>query len=187
MQIRTAQRRDCQRLGEVLVSATRSAFEGRVPERCLLDLPVEESAANWRRFFDSGDLETGDESLLVAETDLEGVVGLVLAGRRSSDVIHDAAIASRYPREVSTLQVAPDWQKRGVGRRLLQAVADWLATSRERTLAVRVLEPNPNRAFYERLGAHELGSQPYDWTGFSTREMIYGWPDISHLRSPEGR
>jgi ribosomal protein S18 acetylase RimI-like enzyme len=87
-----------------------------------------------------------------------------------------------YPREIVSLHVAPVWQSRGVGRSLIGAAAEWLIARHARRLAVRVLELNPNRAFYARLGAQELGSQPYDWAGFATREVIYGWPDISRLR-----
>jgi GNAT superfamily N-acetyltransferase len=82
-----------------------------------------------------------------------------------------------------SLHVAPGWQNRGIGRSLLGAAADWLIARHEKTLAVRVLEPNPNRAFYVRLGAQQLGSQPYDWAGFATHEVIYGWPDIHRVRS----
>ena len=64
-----------------------------------------------------------------------------------------------------------------------RAAADWLAARGEATLAVRVLEPNPNRSFYMRLGARAIGMQPYDWAGFATREVIYGWPDIALLRN----
>jgi GNAT superfamily N-acetyltransferase len=82
-----------------------------------------------------------------------------------------------------SLHVAPGWQNRGIGRSPIGAAADWLIAQHEKTLAVRVLEPNPNRAFYARLGALELGSQSYDWAGFATQEVIYGWPDIGLIRS----
>ena len=81
-----------------------------------------------------------------------------------------------------SLNVAPDWQQRGVGRLLVEAAADWLLAQQERTMAVQVLEQNPNRGFYVRLGARELGSQPYDWAGFATRQLIYGWDDLSLVR-----
>ena len=38
-----------------------------------------------------------------------------------------------------------------------------------------------NRAFYERLGAREVGSRPLNWEGYETRELLYGWEDISKL------
>ena len=182
MRIRVAMREDCQNLGEVIVGANRAAFEGRVPEQCLLALPVSTSVANWKRAFDSGAFDSDEQVLLVAEAASDGVVAFVLAGGYRGKVLSGPDISVVYPREIVSLHVVPGWQRRGVGRSLIMTAADWLIARQAKTLAVRVLEPNPNRAFYARLGAQELGSQPYDWEGFATREVIYGWPDISSLR-----
>jgi GNAT superfamily N-acetyltransferase len=183
MRIRLAKREDCQSLGEVIVGASRSAFEGRVPEQCLLELTVSTSVANWKRAFDSGAFDSGAQVLLVAEASPEEVVAFVLAGGHTVGIFRDPIIAMAYPREIVSLHVAPGWQNRGIGRSLVAAAAEWLIARHVRTLAVRVLEPNPNRAFYARLGAIELGSQSYDWAGFATQEVIYGWPDIGLIRS----
>jgi GNAT superfamily N-acetyltransferase len=145
-------------------------------------LPVSRSVANWRRAFDSGAFDSGEQVLLVAEADPDGVVAFILAGGYTAGSFRDRDISDVYPREIVSLHVAPGWQKRRVGRSLIRAAADWLIARHATTLAVRVLEPNPNRAFYARHAAQELGSQPYDWAGFATREVIYGWPDISRLR-----
>ncbi|HQX11886.1 MAG TPA: GNAT family N-acetyltransferase [Thermoflexales bacterium] len=182
VRIRVARREDCQNLGEVIVGANRAAFDGRVPEQCLLALPVSTSVANWKRAFDSGAFDSDEQVLLVAEAASDGVVAFVLAGGYTAKVFRDRDISDMYPREIVSLHVAPGWQHRGVGRSLIGASADWLIARQAKTLAVRVLELNPNRAFYARLGAQELGLQPYDWAGFATREVIYGWPDISRLR-----
>ncbi|MEO6062612.1 MAG: GNAT family N-acetyltransferase [Thermoflexales bacterium] len=182
VRIRVAKRGDCQNLGEVIVGANRAAFEGRVPEQSLLALPVSTSVANWKRAFDSGAYDSDEQVLLVAEAASDGVVAFVLAGGYTAKVFRDRDISVAYPREIVSLGVVPGWQHRGVGRSLIGAAADWLIARQAKTLAVRVLEPNPNRAFYARLGAQELGLQPYDWAGFATREVIYGWPDIICLR-----
>jgi len=182
VRIRVANRRDCEDLGEVIVGATRSAFEGRVPERCLLELPVSTSVANWRRAFDSGVFDGEAQSLFVAESKLKSVVGFVLVGGPTAGVFRDEELAASFPIELVSLHVAPKWQHSGVGRSLVRAAVEWLITSGQETLAVRVLEQNPNRSFYERLGAEELGSQPFDWAGFATNEIIYGWRDIGAIR-----
>jgi len=182
VRIRLAKRGDCQSLGEVIVGAQRSAFEGRVPEPCLSELPVSTSVANWRRAFDSGAFDSDDQVLLVAGTEPDKVVAFVLAGGYTAGLFRDQSVSAAYAREITSLHVAPSWQNRGVGRSLVEAAAAWLLARHAKALAVRVLEPNPNRAFYARLGAEELGSQPYDWAGFATREVIYGWPDIRRIR-----
>src|SRR5262249_48646587 len=145
------------------------------------ELPVSTSVANWKRAFASGAFDGEAQVLFVAEAVPDAAVGFVLVGGSTSGVFRDAAIAAAYPREIVSLHVAPEWQHRGVGRGLLRAAADWLIPRKSKTVAVRVLEPNPNRGFYARLGAVEVGSQPYDWAGFITCEIIYGWDDIGMI------
>lgn len=40
---------------------------------------------------------------------------------------------------------------------------------------------NPNRAFYERLGATFVREFPYDWDGCVTPGCVYGWTDTKAL------
>jgi len=178
MHVRNATRDDCPALGEIVIGANRSAFEGRVPEACLTELPIEASVANWRRFFDSGRAQQPDVMFLAAEAQPGEVVGFILAGSKTADVIHDVSIAVRYPREITSLSVAPAWHRRGVGRALVSAVATWFVERGERSVAVLAHELNPNRPFYIRLGALELSAQPHDWAGFASRQIVYGWNDI---------
>lgn len=44
-------------------------------------------------------------------------------------------------------------------------------------LLVNVLSANLNVAFYEKLGATLIGTEPYDWEGFNTEELVYAWTD----------
>lgn len=98
-----------------------------------------------------------------------------MAGRRSTDSILDQQIAQSYPRELVTLQVDPAWQRRGVGRKLVAAVAVALMKEGETNLLVQVLAENPNVAFYKALGARLVGSQPYDWEGYPATSLIFVW------------
>lgn len=183
MQIRVANRLDCENLGEIIVSATHSAFAGRVPEQCLRELPVATSIANWQRAFDAHRFDGEAQQLLVAEFTQDNAVGFVLVGGPTSAVLQDQSVAARFPMEIVSLHVAPKWQRHGVGRRLIGAAVEWLTASGTQSLAVRVIEQNPNRAFYVHLGAEPIISQPYDWAGFATNEIIYGWRDIHVLHN----
>ena len=159
--IRPARFEDRYALARVLIDATLTTFRGRVPDRCLYSLTVEESATNWGRNFKDDTLSAG-QYLFVAEVASVDVIGLAMAGRRSTDSILDQQIAQSYPRELVTLQVDPAWQRRGVGRKLVAAVAVALMKEGETNLLVQVLAENPNVAFYKALGARLVGSQPYD-------------------------
>lgn len=180
MVIRPANIGDCPALGRILVSATTSAFEGLVPAECLNWTP-QESAANWtRNFKDDGSLRDG-ECIFVAESDKDGVVGMAMVGETRSKDNADRPIDDRYEYELYVLNVAPDQQRQGVGRHLVKHVAREVIAKGHAHLLVRVLVENPNRPFYERLGAVELAKRPYNWDGYLTEEVIYGWKDITSL------
>jgi len=179
--IRHAQIEDSPALARILIMATQEAFRGRVPDRCLKWITPEESAANWaKNFKDDHSLEP-ENYLFVAENEADGVIGLAMAGKTRNRNLQDPLIAQQYPHELFTLQVDPTWQGQGVGRRLVSQVAEALLQEDISSLLVRILIDNPNLVFYERLGAVRLGSGPYDWEGYKTEEILYGWNDLNRL------
>ena len=164
------------------MSATQDAFRGRVPDQCLNWLTPEESAANWAKNFTSNDHLWPGDYLFVAETEYE-VIGLAMLSEITAEDNYEPWIASRYRHELLSLQVAPLWQRQGVGRRLVSRIADELGKENATHLLVRVLVDNPNVPFYEHLGANRLGKRPYDWEGYETEEILFGWEDIRRLRT----
>ena len=169
---------DCAAIARIGVAATEVSLRGLVPDSCFT-LTLEESERNWRRnFVDDTTLAT-DEHLVVAELD-GAVVGRALAGRDSRSVTSDE-IAARFPRDLTALHVDPSHLGRGIGRRLVGNVAGLLCDEGAGGLLVRTLADNPFKVFYGRMGAELLGSQPYDWEGYATHELLYGWDDLAAL------
>jgi GNAT superfamily N-acetyltransferase len=181
IEIRHARIDDCPALGRILVSATQEAFRGRVPDPCLNWLTPEESAANWAKNFTSDQSLAPGDSLFVAQTKNE-VIGLAMVSEITPEYDYEPFDVSRYSHELLVLQVAPVWQRRGVGRGLLSRIADELGGEKATHLLVRVLVDNPNVGFYERLGAIRIGKRPYAWEGYETEEILLGWEDIGTLR-----
>ena len=171
--IRDATLDDAPALADIVIDSIRTAFRGRVPDRCLEWLTREESAANWRRSLGPGGHEEG-RFLYVAETTDGQVVGCALGGPQPDE--------PGYRGELYLLGVLPAHQHRGIGRRLVAAVAERLARAGIDSLLVRVLMVNPNRPFYERLGGRYLREEPYDWNGVMFAMGVYGWPDTTTLR-----
>lgn len=178
--IRPATYEDRFALARILIDATESAFRGRVPDRCLGWLTVEESAGNWGLNFENGVLRAG-EHLYVAKVAGTDVIGLAMAGGRSPEAVEAVEAAQDYPHELRVLQVDPAWQRRGVGRRLVATIAEALALEGGSKLLVGILAENPNRGFYERLGARLIGTRPYNWEGYLTEELLFAWDDLSAL------
>ena len=174
-QIRAARVEDCHAMARVIISATVDAFRGRVPDACLGWLSIGESERNWARIFTPGEILERGARLFVAESGVDGVIGLALVGRTTAEHANDPRVLDRYPNDLHSLQVSPEWQGRGVGRGLVSRVAELLVEQGETGLLVRVLAENPNVGFYERLGAVRVDSQVYDWEGYLAEELLYGW------------
>jgi GNAT superfamily N-acetyltransferase len=80
------------------------------------------------------------------------------------------------------LYVRASYQGRGLGRRLVQAVAAHLAQLGMTALHIGCLAANtPGRRFYESLGGRVVDERLVDEEGFMLPEVVYGWADTSAL------
>ncbi len=61
--------------------------------------------------------------------------------------------------EIAALELAPRWQRQGIGSAIIRAVQA-RAAELERPVTLRVLKVNPARALYERLGFRQVGETP---------------------------
>ncbi len=161
---------DAAALARILIAANDSAFRGLVPPHCL-SFTEAESAANWRKTLTAG-LPPGD-FMLVAESPHGVPVGYAWGGPCMDDPV--------YGGELRQLNVWPADQRRGIGRLLVRRVADRLVAQGIASMRVEVLRINPNRAFYERLGARYVSERPYDWDGVVLASCRYGWTDLAPL------
>jgi ribosomal protein S18 acetylase RimI-like enzyme len=157
---------DADGLAHVLITANEHAFRGRVPDKCL-EFAEAESATNWRRTLSEG-LPDGD-FLVVAQTRTGKIVGYTWGGPNTKEVV--------YSGEIRQLSVEPNYQRRGIGRKLVCHVAQRLAEQGMFSMRVEVLHINPNRVFYERLGGTFVSEHPYDWDGVIFSSDVYGWSD----------
>ena len=169
VQLRSVTLNDPEALARVLIAANESAFRGLVPDQCLTFTEAE-SAANWRKTFSEEGLPSGDEFLVVAETSAGEVVGYVWGGvKDDGDGI------------VRVLMVLPAYHGQGVGSRLVSHVAERLAEKGIQRMTVEVAQVNPNRTFYERIGATWLSEHPFDWDGVPMTMCVYQWADTRSL------
>lgn len=160
---------DAGALAHVLITAEQQTFRGLVPDPCL-EFTEAESAANWQQFLTEG-LPNGD-FMIAAHTETGEVIGYTWGGPYDDPT---------YRGELHQIAVLPEYQGYGVGRRLVGEVARRLAEQHIHSMRVEVLHVNPNRAFYERLGAALVAEGVYDWDGFSLPNCIYGWTTIQAL------
>lgn len=93
----------------------------------------------------------------------------VFVARIDGRAIGFVALELRGPAELVHLWVLPDWQGRGIGRRLLAAAID---EARRRRLSSLEIDSDPNAvAFYEACGARRVGSRAAPMPGAPDRVL----------------
>ncbi|MEJ2476734.1 MAG: GNAT family N-acetyltransferase [Desulfobacterales bacterium] len=107
----------------------------------------------------------------VAE-DAGRVVGFITGGdERNKDDI--------YRGEIYTLYVLKHFQRRGIGGRLVSALAARLNRNGIYSMLVRVLKLNPYRRFYQKINGTYLKTERLPFAGEVMDVEAYGWLDTS--------
>jgi GNAT superfamily N-acetyltransferase len=86
-----------------------------------------------------------------------------------------------YTSELYAIYLLRSVQGQGIGRHLVERLAQDLWADGHRTMTVGVLAENPGRLFYERLGAKLLKEYSIARGGKELLERYYGWDDLSVL------
>ncbi len=115
-----------------------------------------------------------DQIALVAESD-GGLAGFGLAGPSG-----DASFGGRG--EIKFLYVAAEFQRRGIGRRLIAAMARHLAERGYTGVGLSVVIGNEAAiAFYEGLGGRSIGNFTDPGPLWRSANFIYAWDDMPAL------
>jgi ribosomal protein S18 acetylase RimI-like enzyme len=163
--IRAARPTDAAGIAAIDVETWRTTYAGVLPEGYLVGLSARRRAAGWTHVILK---EPRDVRVAVDATG--AVRGFGSCGPSRDD--------RRFVGEVFTLYVAPDWQNRGIGRRLLVALFSRLVASGRHSAIIFVLRNNPSRYFYERLGGKEVSRKLLDVAGTTVEGTGYGWRDL---------
>ena len=171
--VRVADFDDAAGIGDVHVVGWRSAYRGILPDDYLDGMSDIRHAAFWAEVLDN---ENRAGATFIAEAEGgDGIVGFADCGPDRE--AKDPAVG-----EIFALYVVPKWQRRGVGRTLVEACAGHLAVGGASALVIRVLERNEGAcAFYEALGGTLVGQHRIAVAGARLVEASYRWDDIGIL------
>ncbi len=168
IEIRHADFDDAAGIARVQIDTWRAAYRRIMAPRLLDDMSDVRIAAFWAQVI----AEARGSSFCFVASAGERVVGFASGGPRqhSSDTSRG---------EVYALYVLPEFQGRGVGRRLV-------VTSFERMLELGMAEGRiwtlrenaPARAFYARIGGTLTDNGFNDIGGIRYPEVAYDWPDL---------
>lgn len=172
--LRAAVPDDSEALAALHVTAWCESYRGLLPDAALDTMSAADRTVQWLRALE----RRSDLRVLVAET-AEGAVGFASGGPRRGDELSAEV-------EVYALYVLRQWQRQGIGARLLGGMARLLAAPAPCRLGLWVLRDNaPARAFYARQGGRADTERTTQNHGAPLAEVAYVWDEIAMLIAPE--
>lgn len=164
--IRPSRKDDVHSMSRVYVQTWRDTYLGVVPYGYLYQMSV----AQLEQGFLS-ELQSKHVISYVAE-DAGKVIGLISGGyERQEDHIYNG--------EIYALYVLKNYQRQGIGTKLVSALAKQLNQFGIYSMLVRVLEHNPYRRFYEKINGIYLRTHHMPFAGEVLDVAAYGWIDSS--------
>lgn len=169
--IRRATPGDAPAIARVRVDSWRTTYRGMIPDAYLDGMQVDASTALWDRVLNAG-VNTTCVFVAVHETDVVGFS----CGNRLAPPKHG------YDAELAAVYLRREFQRAGLGRQLVGAVAEAQREVGATGLITWVIAGNkPAREFYQRLGGELIVEQPFNWDGMDLVEAGYGWRDLAAL------
>lgn len=159
----------------VLVDTWRSTFRGLLADAFLDGMSREEQAIRHTRRMGVA----GVAYLVAVEPSAGDIVGFANFGPARGRVPADIY-------ELYALYIRSEHQKAGIGAALVRSAAAHCAAQGAKSLFAWVLAGNPNRQFYERLGAKAIGTSGIGIGDQSYEQVAYLWEDIEALVRPAG-
>ena len=78
----------------------------------------------------------------------------------------------------------PEYQSQGLGHQLVHGLARWLEKQGSQSMLVWVMDKNPYRRFYEKIGAQLLDqTRDVNYGGKNLTVLSYGWTNLHSLLS----
>ncbi|MBR7782901.1 GNAT family N-acetyltransferase [Undibacterium luofuense] len=172
--LRRATVADAEAIAAVRVEGWQTAYRGMIPDQYLDEMLVDDHVLYWKRILQALPAAADKACVYVAES--EGhVIGFVSATLLAEP-------KHGYHAELGALYIRPQWQRAGIGRRMMHKVARTLQSWNCADLVVWVLSDNRlARNFYEELNGEFVLEQEFSWDDMDLKEVGYGWKDLNVL------
>ncbi len=173
MKIRPADANDAEDVAYVGIKVWQSAYKGIFPEEKLNEMNLVERLERWRKII-IGIKEDDTAAMFVAEDKNGNVVGYASGGRYPDTDPYDCAIGAIY--------VLDEYQRKGVGSKLVKEILEFFKSQQHKTMIIWVLEENPYRKFYEKLGGIVKERSSYEKWEIKKEIVGYVWDDIKKIQ-----
>lgn len=153
-------------IANVHIQSWQQSYKGIIPESYLATLSLQfRGRQSWWKQVLSGNTET---KVFVAESTQHGIVGFVaVEPGRDTDF--------KEMGEVGAIYCLNEYKNKGIGSALFRMGLEDLSLRGFKRCYLWVLEENPTRAFYERVGGVLLSKTKSIELGVPLVEVGYGW------------
>ena len=174
--IRAGVPEDAAEIASIFVETWRATYPGMLPDKVLVRMSDEAQSRYWLRILSTG--QPRDLVQVAAGPDGK-LAGFGSAGPGRHAGRGGSGDGGRHDGEIYTLYVKPDWQNRGIGRKLICALLRGLAGRECRQAMLWVVAANPSRFFYEAMGGLRSYERIEKLWGMDVAQIGYRWPDLS--------
>lgn len=167
--IRVAKATDTAAMARINAATWRESYKEFLPRRLMEGISCSQKQAEIEDFF--AGWEKNQAIALVTEDRSNEIIAFIMAGKnRRQDLT--------YMGEIYNLHVAPAFQNQGIGLFLVHRVIQVFKQRNWSTMVVWVLEQNPSRRFYEKLGGRIIARDTDKYQGFVAPVIAYGWQEL---------
>ncbi|WP_053073741.1 GNAT family N-acetyltransferase [Bacillus sp. LL01] len=172
MEIRLAAPGDESAIAHVHVESWRTTYRGIIEDSYLQDISKDRRQQMWK-----GAIEQGyEKSCLFVAVDEGEIVGFANAGPERTN-------GYGIDTELFAIYLLKDYQKKGIGRKLVEQVARFLQEKNYQSMLVWVLTDNPGRQFYLSLLPEKVETKLIGIGGEHYEEIAFAWRDLKELLS----
>ena len=172
--IRQARAEDAADVAQVYIDSWHDTYPGVLPTALLQAMTPKGQTARWLATIQA----QGRETVLVADTDKHGIVGMTSLGpARDRELGFDG--------EIYTLYVDPAHFAQGVGRALLEGAFAAMRANGMASCVIWAHARNHARFFYEAMGGRLIAERTAQMMGEPCPEAAFGWKTLALAeRSP---
>ena len=162
--IRPLRKTELPAIVRLLIRIWQEQYHSFLPQAFLHNMDFDRQLQRHKSYVEKG------ASYLIAENQQEELLGFCSFGEN-----RDAFPASKW--ELYTLYVAPEQQRKGIGKSLIDEMQKQFERGEE--VAVWVMKANPFRHFYEKRGFTLVGEKEVDFGDFEVAHwvMTFSIPD----------
>lgn len=170
--VREAKLEDIKDIAKVHVDSWRTTYRGVVPAEYLNSLNYKEFEDKWKSRSLTG--------VFVAQDEKDTIFGFASFGPIRSD-------QEGYDGELYAIYLLEEHQRQGAGKALLAKGVEFLLHQGFSSMFVWGIEKNPSITFYQAFSPERIAEDSFEIAGERLKEVGFGWPDFSALKTTLNR